>query len=210
MKIYFYGSETNRRDLAETYRVIRKALKRNDAWVSSNVDRQTVNLPAEVIARAEAMDQPLLDQMDAIVIEGTDSGEQAGYLVAYAITTRKPMLFLYQRGVLPHLFKHLTSKVIPRWVQVVAYLPRNLEAHVERFLGGLDGSTIREVPRIKFTLRITRSIERFLTLKTQNTKLTKADWLRKRIEALMDSDDAWKKFQRRDEDEDSSRGNGGA
>lgn len=196
MKLYFYGPTTSKQDLAADYEVIRKALKRGDVWLSSNLERQPVNLPPEVIERAQELDQPLLDQMDALVINGTESDEHAGYLVAYAITTKKPMLFLYTRGVVPQLFKHLTAKAIPRWIEVVAYTDKNLEPTVERFLGGLTGVKIKEVPRIKFTLRITRSIERFLTFKTHNTKLTKADWLREEIEKKMESDEDWEKFNR--------------
>lgn len=194
MKIYFAGSHTNNAGLHETYERILQSLKVSQAWVSTNVDRRAVHLPPEDVAAAEASGQPLLEQMDALVIEGTDSDQQAGYLVAYAITTRTPTLFLYQRGVSPRLFEHLTSRVLPKWVEVVAYTPRNLEPQVERFLSRLSGGAVREVPRIKFTLRVTRSIEQFLNFKIQNSKKTKADWLREQIENLMKSDTQWQKF----------------
>lgn len=195
MKIYFYGPETSRRELLDHYEVIAKVLKRNGVLLSSNVARREVNLPAEDIAQAEASGQPLLDQMDALVIDGTISDQQAGYLVAFAITTRKPTLFLYTRGIVPELFKHLTTKEIPRWLTVTAYLPKNLETKVEAFLGTVQGAKVREVPRIKFTLRITKSIEQYLAFKTNNTKLTKADWLRAEIEKLMENDSVWRKFR---------------
>lgn len=198
MKVYFYGPETNRRDLEADYAVIRKALKRADVWLSSNTERQEVDLPLEDREQAEALQQPLLETMDAIVINGTHSDQQAGYLVAFAITTKKPTLFLYKRGTVPDLFRHLTAKAVPKWVNVAAYLDANLERRVEEFLAGAAGIAVREVPRIKFTLRITRSIERYLTLKTQNTKLTKADWLREQIEKLMKDDEQWRKFERGD------------
>lgn len=201
MKMYFYGPETSRRERIEHYELIAKVLKRNGVLLSSNVARREVNLPAEDIAQAEATGQPLLDQMDALIIDGTLSDQQAGYLVAFAITTRKPTLFLYERGIVPELFKHLTAKEIPRWLTVTAYLPKNLEAKVEAFLGTVQGARVREVPRIKFTLRITKSIEQYLVFKTHNTKFTKADWLRAEIEKLMANDSAWRKFLRGGEGE---------
>ncbi|MBI3115415.1 MAG: hypothetical protein HYZ09_02905 [Candidatus Kerfeldbacteria bacterium] len=194
MKVYFYGPVTNRRDLEDDYDSIRKVLKRADVWLSSNTERQEVDLPAEERERAEALEQPLLETMDAIVVNGTHSDQQAGYLVAFAITTKKPTLFLYQRGTVPDLFRHLTAKAVPKWVRVVAYTDQNLERQVEAFLAGAAGVAVKEVPRIKFTLRITRSIERYLAFRTQNTKLTKADWLRQQIERLMRDDDQWRKF----------------
>lgn len=198
MKVYFYGPETNRHDLVADYDVIRRALKRGDLWLSSNTERREIDLPEEERARAEALEQPLLETMDAIVINGTHSDQQAGYLVAFAISTHKPTLFLYKRGTVPDLFRHLTAKAVPRWVSVVAYTDRNLERRVEEFLSGAAGVPVREVPRLKFTLRITRSIERYLSFKTQNTKVTKADWLREQIEKLMGADDRWKKSHRED------------
>lgn len=196
MKVYFYAPETSRHDLVDAYKVITKTLKRADAWVSSNLERRPVNLPEEVVAAAEASGQPLLEQMDGLIINGTISDQQAGYLVAFAITAKTPTLFLYQRGTVPELFKHLTAKAIPKWLSVVAYLPSNLETKVGEFMAKLGGAPIREVPRLKFTLRITKSIEQYLTFKTTNTKLTKADWLRAEIEKLMNEDPAWKKFMR--------------
>lgn len=205
MKIYFYGPDTAKGGVRESYEVIIRVLKRADVWLSSNLERQQVNLPPEDLQAAEALGQPLLEQMDALIIEGTDSDQQAGYLVALAITLRKPMLFLYQRGSVPQLFQHLTSRDLPKWIRVVAYTSANLEIHLSHFLGGVTGAPVREVPRIKFTLRITPSIERFLTFKTQNTKLRKADWLRAQIEKFMDEDETWKKFERR-EGPDTSEG----
>lgn len=201
MKVYFYAPPTSRPELRESYITIAKTLRRADLWLSSNVERLKVNLAPEDIARAEAVGEPLVEQMDALVIEGSDSDQQAGYLVALAVSLKIPLLFLYQRGVVPQLFAHLTSKTLPKWVQAVAYTPQTLETHLSRFLSGLAGLPVREVPRIKFTLRVTRSIEQFLTFKTHNTKLTKADWLREQIEKFMKDDADWRKFSRQGDQE---------
>lgn len=54
-----------------------------------------------------------------------------------------------------------------------------------------------DLPRRKFTLRITDAIENFLHYKTHNTKLSKADYLRGQIEKLMEDDKGWQDYQRR-------------
>ena len=52
----------------------------------------------------------------------------------------------------------------------------------------------KETPTIKFTLRITPRIERFLHWKTHNTKVSKADFLRELIERLIDQDEDYQRF----------------
>lgn len=49
-------------------------------------------------------------------------------------------------------------------------------------------------PNIKFTLRITPRIEKYLSWKIQNTDRTKADYLREEVERLIDEDDEFEKF----------------
>ena len=52
----------------------------------------------------------------------------------------------------------------------------------------------RELPKIKFTLRITSRIERYLHWKTHNTKLTKADFLREMIEEMIENDTDYQRY----------------
>ncbi|MBU1167747.1 GAF domain-containing protein, partial [Patescibacteria group bacterium] len=52
-----------------------------------------------------------------------------------------------------------------------------------------------KIPNIKFTLRISKEIDRYLNWKVHNTKKTKADFLREAIlEDLMEPDEEYKKF----------------
>lgn len=197
MKVYLYTPPTERRDLLVNYTRIKGALKPVEGlWLSSNTERHEVNLPPESLTRAEETRTPLLDQVDALIVEGSTADSQAGYLLAYAISTGKPCLYLYERRGTTQLFQHLKPAQVPKSISAVRYTRANLSETIHSFLGTVAGVEIREAPRIKFTLRITKTIEQYLAFRTANTPLTKADWLRSEIEQLMREDPKFRDFLR--------------
>lgn len=197
MHLYFYAANTAKKDLRDSYQQIKSTLAQTDVYVSTNTEAEQVQVSAEVLADMKQRDVPLLERMDAFLIEGTTSDPQVGFLLAHAIALKKPTLYLYQRGTVPQVFSHLTQKELPKFITVAAYREANVVNLVNHFLASIDGTKIRQVPRIKFTLRITNAIEEFLHFKTHNTKTTKADYLRERIEELMTEDADWQQHQRR-------------
>lgn len=195
MKVYLYTPPTDRRDLTANYERVKQAIKQVEGlWLSSNTERHEVNLPPESLTRAEETRTPLLDQVDAIVLEGSTSDAQVGYLLAYAISTGKPCLYLYERRGSAQLFLHLKPAQVPKTVTAVRYTRVNLAETIHEFLRTVTDVEIHEAPRIKFTLRITKTIEQYLGYKTANTNVTKADWLRGEIERLMREDPKFRDF----------------
>ena len=75
------------------------------------------------------------------------------------------------------------------------YETKKVSDLVLQFLKSIKGAGFKEIPRIKFTLRITNTIEQYLNYKIHNTKLSKADYLREQIERIMNQDSDWKKSQ---------------
>ncbi len=76
----------------------------------------------------------------------------------------------------------------------------NVMAHeriIERYKESLakGEKKVAKIPKIKFTLRITPEIEQYLTFKVANTKESKAEYVRKLLEELMEKDEGYKKFQ---------------
>ena len=63
-------------------------------------------------------------------------------------------------------------------LHIVFYTDSSLEKNILDALAKIEGVAINEVPSIKFTLRITPSLERYLQWKSQETGLSKADFLR--------------------------------
>lgn len=197
MHVYFYAPPTKQADVKQAYGVIKETLSQTDLYVSTNTESEEVQVSAEVMAESRDNDVPLLEQMDAFIIEGTTSDPEVGFLLAHAIALKKPVLYLYRRGTVPQIFSRLSHRELPGFVHVIAYDEEKLSALVLNFLKSIEGVVIREVPKIKFTLRITNTIEEYLHFKTHNTKSSKADYLRERIEKLMETDETWQEYQRK-------------
>ncbi len=197
MHIYFYGPPTKAQAALDTYQIIKDSLRQNDIWLSTNTESDEVQVSAEVMAEAKQTNVPLLERMDAFLIEGSTNDPQVGFLLAQALAQGKPTLYLYRRGIVPQIFQHLSQKELPKHLHAVAYTETGLSKAVQAFLEQLTGMKIKQVPRHKFTLRITDAIEEFLHFKTHNTKQTKADFLREKIEDWMESDSDWQQHQRR-------------
>ncbi|MBI5466631.1 MAG: hypothetical protein HY975_00235 [Candidatus Kerfeldbacteria bacterium] len=195
MHVYFYGPRTKQPERRSAYVVIKEALRLADVYVSTNTEEEEVQVSAEVMADSRERDVPLLERMDAFLFEGTTSDPEIGFLLAHAIALKKPVLYLYQRGSVPQVFSHLSRRELPKYINVVAYDQASLGRQVTEFLRSTSGVRLREVPRIKFTLRITSSIEEYLHFKTHNTKITKADYLRQEIEQTMEQDEEWQTYQ---------------
>lgn len=197
MHVYFYAPPTKQSDLKQSYAVIKDTLAHTDLYVSTNTESEEVQVSAEVMAESREHDVPLLEQMDAFIIEGSSSDPEIGFLLAHAIALKKPVLYLYRRGTVPQVFSRLSRRELPGYVKVVAYDQEKINSTILAFLKAIEGVIIREVPRIKFTLRVTNSIEEYLHFKTHNTKLSKADYLRERIDQQMTQDQAWQEYQRK-------------
>lgn len=188
MKIYYYAATTNRLDIASYQSRIKRLLRQTGAEVMSNTDR-TAALSRDDLDAIAATGAIALDTMDALVIEGTEPDTRVGYLLAYAIAKQKPTLYLHERRTeRQDALSLLDAKAIPATLKVRAYLKRNLDESVQNFLRSFSSLSVTEPPTIKFTLRITKTIERFLEYRTRNTKLTKADFLREEIDAIMKKD----------------------
>jgi len=176
---------------------IKTTLHQTDLWVSSNTEAQEVQASAEVIAEAKASDTPLMDRMDAFILEGTVAEPEIGFLLAHAMAMKKPTLYLYQRGTVPEIFQHLNRRELPKFITVSAYQSDQLQKIILTFLHSVAGQIVKEIPRLKFTLRLTGSQDEYLDFKTRNSKTSKADFLRDHLEGEMTSDTEWNTWRRK-------------
>lgn len=189
MKLYFYGPPTDQTRLENTYGLVRRILKQSEVELSSNTQKPEADLGSEAAESAARRGGSLLDLMDGLVIEGSTPDSEVGYLLAYAIAQKKPTLFLSERGSRGRqILRYLNERQIPKTCLIRYYTEANLQWLIAEFLKTIDQSVVREIPRIKFTLRITPTIEEFLDWKTRNTKVKKADYLRHEVERLIDQD----------------------
>lgn len=174
MTLYVYLPKLVTRELKEVEEQLVRLLERT----GETVVLSTRPVPAELENRNQEQSQ--LDRVNAVIVEGTEPDPEVGYLLAYAIGQKKPLLHLTRKGHNRQnpLETFTKSHRLPSSLVMAHYDPKSLERIVVQFLERLDGITFAEVADIKFTLRITPSIERYLDWKAKQGKMTKADFVR--------------------------------
>jgi len=184
MKIYFYSKkEEGGAEQQAAHEMIFKFLNDNGLIVFSNL-----------LGKVGAEQQVSLENMNGLIIEGKGSAAEAGYLIALSLSQNRPLLYLLPKGrELPEqlrpllnndklkklfLFKYYSNRVL--WNILVDYLDI-----IE------TGELRREAPTVKFTLRFTPRVDRYLNWKSKKIKISKADFLRKLVDDLIKSDEEY-------------------
>ena len=184
MKIYFYSKkEEGGAEQQAAHEMIFKFLNDNGLTVFSNL-----------LDKAGTEPQVSLENMNGLIIEGKGSAAEAGYLIALSLSQNRPLLYLLPKGKeLPEqlrpllnndklkklfLFKYYSNRIL--WNILVDYLDI-----IE------TGELRREAPTVKFTLRFTPRVDRYLNWKSKRIKIPKADFLRKLVDDLIKSDEEY-------------------
>ncbi len=201
MRIYFTADNQAEDKLQKRFSKIIDLLSQLGILVMSNL--AGTNLSGFSSADLDRMDQAgegMLERMDGLIIEGSSYLPESGYLIAIALAHKKPILYLSDksRPINKNLLHLKKNKDTARLLNLQYYTDVNLEKVITEFLQQVELGEGGEIPNIKFTLRITPRIERYLHWKTHNTKLSKADFLRERIEKLIDEDEDYQKFVKKD------------
>ncbi len=196
MKVYYFASQTNKEAIKGLQQRIKRVLEQSGVVVISNLNYSGETI-SSVIEQAEEMGQSVLSQMDALVIEGSGEDPEIGYLLAYAISTKIPTLYLSEKNSrIKNPLKFISRDKIPNNITTKVYGLNNVESILRDNLSFLEDNEYSEAPTIKFTLRVTPLIEQYLHWKTHNTNLTKADYLRQLlIEEVIKKDKHYKKYR---------------
>lgn len=187
MKVYVVGNPSATSALQQRYRRIAEVLTEAGATVASNF----------YPAAAGDAGTPLMEQVDAVVIEGSDPTPETGHLVALALTYHKPILYLNERGrpVNYHLRRLQESKVASAYLRLESYGAESLANRLREFLRLVERGEGKLNPTIKFTLRLTPAIERYLVYKSKGSKKTKADYLRDLLEQIATEDKEYQQLK---------------
>jgi len=178
------------------YLQIIELMRDSDLEVFTNLDDSCDRYIAQF--GNESRETFLLNHMDAIIIDGSKPSSEVGYLVAFALSNKKIVLYLLEKGLtLDSSLRQLEKdKKITGLLKINHYTDQSLEKIVRQFLEGVaHGQILKEIPNIKFTLRITASIDKYLDWKAKQSKKTKADLLRERItEEFIKKDEEYRKY----------------
>lgn len=206
MRIYFTADNQAEEKLQQRFSTIISILSQAGVLVMSNLaDKNITGFSPHDMEKLDQSGEVLLEKMDALIIEGTRPFAESAYSVAIALTHKKPILYLSEKGKainknLVHLKKDKNTSGL---IHLEYYTTPHLEKIIQEFLQQVEKGQGREIPNIKFTLRITSRIERYLHWKTHNTKISKADFLREVIEQIIDEDENYLKYINKDKDKNS-------
>jgi hypothetical protein len=189
MRAYFFRPLISTKELDTQYQRIVDILKKSGLFVVASSDENNADFKKEELEQMNASGEILMDKMDCVIIEASKPDQEIGYLLAYAISQKKPLLYLYQRGTPERVaYGYLTKKNIPEFIQMKSYTSADLEEQIMEFVNSI-GVGVKEKPTIKFTLRLTPRMERYLASRAKRAKVNKADYLREIVEEMMKKND---------------------
>lgn len=196
MKIYFCANQEASEKVKKYFDRIIGVLNQLGVLVMSNLEREDLYKFSDQDIEKLGQSGSIFEKIDGLVIEGNASPSESGYLIALALAHKKPILYILEKGhaIERHISNLVKDKGIARILKVQFYDDLNLEDKIGEFVHLIESGEGKEAPTIKFTLRITSRIERYLHWKTHNTKLSKADFVRNLIEDMIDGDEDYKKY----------------
>lgn len=203
MRVYFTADKSAEEKAQRNFSKIIEVLTNSGVLVMSNLLNQNVSgFSSQDLEKIEESGEVLLEKMDALMIEGSKPFAESGYMIAIALAHKKPILYLTEKSkpVSQNLIHLKKDKETAKLLDIEQYTDSSLDKVVLSFLQKVEKGQGREVPNIKFTLRITPRIERYLHWKTHNTKVSKADFLRELIEKLIDEDESYLKYSHKHDD----------
>lgn len=175
--------------------------ERTAGRIQQLVERAQIQVisPHQLYGETEAVQRPMYDgkqfeslaMVDILILEITDANPGVNFLLAQAVLQQKPTLCLYQKNHEPRdLLNYLIKKGTPKCITTHAYFAGSLPNQIDRFLSEVSKLplAIEEIPSIKFTLRLTPQVDRYLDWKAKKIKKTKADLLRDWLRLKIDED----------------------
>lgn len=171
------------------------------------IEQTCRTLGVEVLTAADAEKQQadasqvdtFLDRVDAMVLEITKPDQQVQFLLAHAILAQKPTLCLYGKNQPPReLLKYVKKGKPPRPIKTFSYTDGTIERSVANFIITHDPEKqeFDDIPSIKYTLRLTPRIERYLEWYSETHQTTKADRIRELLENAADESDDYAEGER--------------
>ena len=135
-----------------------------------------------------------LDEVDALIIEITHPTQQVHFILAQAILADKPALCLYGKNQAPReLLSYIKKRPAPRPIKTFSYTAPTLLLALKNFVVRHDDGQDEneDLPTIKYTLRMSPRIDRYLQWVTETNGINKADFLRELLARVAEEDVAY-------------------
>lgn len=133
-----------------------------------------------------------LDNIDLFIINITKPSQEIHFILAQAILSEKPTLCVYGKNQTPAELMQYIRKPGPRRrnIRTFSYTAKTLETGIRNFIRLYDPAEQRseQIASVKFTLRLTPHIDRYLDWCVQKTGESKADMIRRLLEQKATAD----------------------
>jgi hypothetical protein len=132
-----------------------------------------------------------IDQVDVIIVEMTEPTDMTHFLLAQAILANKPTLCLYRKNMPPRrILNYVRSRKTPRPMKTFSYSSSSLDTAVKHFMRAFnpESEAKDDIPSIKYTLRLTPRIDRYLDWISAQQSRTKADVIRSVLAGVSEDD----------------------
>ncbi len=205
MKIYYFINldKLKEKYWEDRYTEIHKFLIRNGVNLVSNLEKK--------ISRGEneARKSISYEQIESVIIEGTHPSSDTIYVIATALAYKKPVLYLVEKGhAIPDQLEYIRKDPNLGENFFLKFYSKNdkekstYASTIADFLGLLESGTLsKEKVNVKFTLRISPKIERYLTWKSLKLKTAKAEYVRDTLEQILTNDPEYKSFLKKVKDD---------
>lgn len=196
MKIYFFGNSHSTPQLHKRFSYIIEIFEKMGILVFSNLKKKE-SFTQEVQKMMES-EESMIEKIDALIIEGSNQSFESAHLIALALAHKKQTLYAVEKNkyIDKNLLKLQEDGKTKKFFRIEFYTDETLEKILKDFINvievGVEDSHLK--PTIKFTLRVTPKLERYLKWKTHNSKLSKADYIRDKLEEFMKKDEEYNKF----------------
>jgi len=201
MKIYYCANldKMDDKEWEKKYISIHKFLVKNGVSLVSNVEKKILK------GENEARKSISYDQIEAVIIEGTHIAADTVYIIATALAYKKPVLYLMEKGhEIPEQLSYIrkdNNLGKNFFLKFYKSIGKEVESVIFDFLGLLEsGSLMREKVNVKFTLRVSPKIERYLNWKALNIKKSKAEYVRDILNKTAIEDKSYKSFLKKIEE----------
>ena len=195
MKIYYCANldKMDDKKWEKKYISIHRFLVKNGVSLVSNVEKKMLK------GENEARKSISYDQIEAVIIEGTHIASDTVYIIATALAYKKPVLYLIEKGhQIPDQLSYIRKdKNLGKNFYLKFYKSegKDVEKIIFDFLGLLEsGLLMKEKVNVKFTLRISPRIERYLNWKALGVKKSKAEYVRDILNKTAVEDKTYKSF----------------
>jgi predicted HicB family RNase H-like nuclease len=200
MKLYYCANLDKIKDKKweQRYIAIHKFLIKNGVSLVSNVADKIIK------GENEARKSISYDQIEAVIIEGTHIASDTVYIIATALAYKKPVLYLMEKGhEIPEQLSYIRKdENLGKGFYLKFYKAdkKDWEKIIFDFLGLLEsGVLIKEKVNVKFTLRVSPRIERYLNWKALRIKKSKAEYVREVLNQTAINDKDYKSFLKKTE-----------